>query len=87
MDLQAAWDRLLAAYAEGDWETVEESAMALSQWLRKDGFPPVVLGNPSLGPEFEGVLAKAACAFVLDVLRARWVTSSLTQINDRKEHL
>ena len=72
MDPQAAWDRLLAAYAEGDWDSLEELAVALGNWLQMGGFPPVVLGHPGLGLEFEKALATAGCKFVLATLRTRW---------------
>lgn len=76
MDPQATWDQLLCAYATGDWDQVEESAVALRDWLRKGGFPPVVLGNPALSPEFEHALAKAGCEFALGVLRSRWSSNN-----------
>ena len=47
MDPQAAWDQLLAAYADGDWDAIEERATALMGWLDRGGFPPKVLENPS----------------------------------------
>lgn len=76
MDPQAAWERLLCAYADGDWDDLEDVAVALSNWLRKGGFPPVVIGDPALGLDFEGALAKAGCEFVLCVLRTRYGTLS-----------
>lgn len=82
MDPQATWDQLLRAYAEGDWESLEALAVALSNWLQKGGFPPVVIGHPGLGPDFEEALAKAACGHALSVLRTRWNVS----VRDRKEN-
>ena len=74
MDPQASWDQLLSAYAEGNWDRTEELALALSDWLNKGGFPPTVLGQDALGPEFDRALARAGCDFILDVLSARWTT-------------
>lgn len=54
MDPQAAWDQMLAAYAAGEYESAEEFAQSLRDWLGRGGFPPAVLGNPQLGPEFDG---------------------------------
>ena len=72
MDPQATWDQLLCAYAEGDWDLIEELALALSAWLSKGGFPPTVLGQHGLGPDFERALAQAGCNFALEILRSRW---------------
>ena len=72
MDPQAAWDQLLAAYAEGDWDRIEELALALKEWLRKGGFPPTVIGDPAIGEEFERALAQAGCDFALGVVNGRW---------------
>ncbi|MFO0966119.1 MAG: hypothetical protein U0793_11125 [Gemmataceae bacterium] len=76
MDPQETWDQLLTAYAEGDWDRIEELATALSEWLRKGGFPPTVLGQPGLGAEFEQALAQAGCDFCLETLNARWASTS-----------
>lgn len=72
MDPQATWDQLLSAYAEGDWDRIEELALALSEWLRKGGFPPTVLGQTGLGAEFDQALTQAGCDFCLDALNTRW---------------
>ena len=69
------WDQLLCAYAEGDWDLIEELALALSEWLGKGGFPPTVLGLADLGPEFDRALAKAGCTFFLDAYNARWAVA------------
>ena len=75
MDPQATWDQLLSAYAEGDYDRSEELALALSEWLRKGGFPPTVLGHAELGPDFDRALAQAGSDFILEVLRTRWTAS------------
>ncbi len=75
MDPQATWDQLLSAYAEGDWDRIEELALALSEWLRNGGFPPTVLGKSGLGAEFEQALAQAGCDFCLNALNSRWATA------------
>jgi hypothetical protein len=72
MDPQAAWDQLLCAYSEGDWDTIEERATDLLAWLDRGGFPPQVLANPGLGPEWDRVLARAGCAHALELLETRW---------------
>lgn len=75
MDPQAAWDQLLAAFAEGDWDMIDESATNLIEWLDRDGFPPTVLSIPDLGPDFNRALARAGCAFALECLQRTWSTT------------
>ena len=72
MDPQATWDQLLAAYAEGDWDTIEERATDLIEWLDRGGFPPKVLSNPGLGPDWDRALARAGCLFALEMVQTRW---------------
>jgi hypothetical protein len=72
MDPQAAWDELLCAYAEGDFDRIEELAAALSEWLRKGGFPPTVLGHPDVGEDFERAFALAGCKAALEMVGSRW---------------
>jgi hypothetical protein len=76
MDPQAAWDQLLAAYAEGDWDTIEERATDLIAWLDRGGFSPTVLGNPDLGPEWERALARAGCLHALEIVQSGWRTTA-----------
>lgn len=66
MDPQAAWDQLLCAYAEGDWDTIEERATDLLAWLDRDEFPPLVL-PVNLGPHWNRALARAGCLVALEI--------------------
>jgi hypothetical protein len=72
MDPQAAWDQLLAAYAEGDWDTIEECATDLLAWLDRGGFPPKVVNRPDLSAEWHEAMARAGCSVALDALHSRW---------------
>ena len=63
MDPQATWDDLLSAYAEGDWDRVEELAEALLQWLKRGGFPPRATTGSDLGREWDQQIAVAGCRF------------------------
>lgn len=72
MDPQIAWEQMLAAYADGDWDTVEERANDLLAWLDRDGFPPTILCRNGLDPEWNRSLARAGCAHALNVLHDRW---------------
>lgn len=40
MDPQAAWNQMLTAILQKDWEQVSESAEALLSWIKHGGFPP-----------------------------------------------
>jgi hypothetical protein len=72
MDPQAAWDQLLAAYAAGDWDILEERATDLTAWLDRGGFPPTILRQPDIDPDWNRALARAGCAHALSVLNDEW---------------
>ena len=72
MDPQATWDQMLAAYAAGDWDLIEERATDLIGWLDRGGFPPKVLNRPELGPDWDRVLARAGCLLALETVQAEW---------------
>lgn len=72
MDPQAAWDQLLAAYAEGDWEAIEERATDLLAWLDRGGFPPKIVSRPELSADWHEAMARAGCSVALDTVRSRW---------------
>lgn len=72
MDPQAAWDQLLAAYAAGDWDLIEERATDLLAWLDRDGFPPRILRQSDLDPDLNRALARAGCVHALSVLNDEW---------------
>ncbi len=71
MDPQVAWDRLLSAYADGDWDQIEEHAEALLGWLDRGGFPPRVVSHTDL-QDFDRTLAYVGCRFALEALHGRW---------------
>ncbi|MBI3821260.1 MAG: hypothetical protein HY289_01110 [Planctomycetes bacterium] len=72
MDPQTTWEQLLAAYAEGDWDTVEQRVTDLTAWLDRDGFPPSILNHAGLDPDWNRALARAGCAHALGVLHDQW---------------
>ena len=43
MNPQKTWERLLAAYAQGDYSAIEDHATALLRWLDDEGPPPAVV--------------------------------------------
>lgn len=74
MDPQATWDQLLAAYAAGDWDLIEERATDLLAWLDRGGFSPKVLTRSDLGDDGNRALARAGCLFALDAVQGAWRT-------------
>ena len=71
MDPQAAWDQLLSAYMAGDWDSIEERATELIEWLDRGGFPPKAL-NKDLGPDWDRALARAGCLHALETVQGQW---------------
>lgn len=65
MDPQTAWDDLLAAFAAGDWHSVEELADGLKTWLERGGFPPQAVTGDDMGDEWDRAMAMAGCRFAL----------------------
>ena len=81
MDPQATWDQLLCAYADGDWDLIEERATDLLAWLDRGGFPPKILSRPGLGTEWDTALARAGCQFALATVRDQWKTPDTSNPN------
>ena len=72
MDPQATWEQLLAAYAAGDWDILEERATDLVAWLDRGGFPPTIIHQRDIDPDWNRALARAGCAHALCVLNDEW---------------
>ena len=72
MDPQAAWDQLLAAYAAGNWDILEERATDLIGWLDRGGFPPAILNQPDLDSDWNQALARAGCLHALEITQCTW---------------
>ena len=66
MDPQTAWDDLLAAYADGNWQLVDELADGLITWLTRGGFPPRATTGADLGQDWDRTVALAACRFAVE---------------------
>lgn len=65
MDPQVVWERLLDAYADHEWDDVEEHAGSLLDWLEKGGFPPQV-ARRRLRPPANRLIALATCRLALE---------------------
>lgn len=73
MNPQTLWDELLCAYAEENWDVIEERASALLRWLDDGGYPPHVQPE-NLGPNWNRALARAGCVVALEILQSEWRT-------------
>jgi hypothetical protein len=63
MDPQTAWDDLLGALGEGDWDRVDELAEGLLHWLQAGGFPPRAVTGSDLGADWDREIVLAGCRF------------------------
>ena len=66
MDPQAAWDQLLAAYADRDWQQIDELACGLLDWLNRGGFPPQTSPSHQLDKNWNRAVSLFACRFAID---------------------
>ena len=66
MDPQVAWENLLDAYSNHDWDSVDEHATVLLDWLEKGGFPPQTVVSRQVRPEVDRLIAVATCRLVLE---------------------
>lgn len=65
MDPQAAWNEMLDATESGDWELAGNYAESLLTWMRKSGFPPVVIPGYLMSDGWNRIIVTAACELVL----------------------
>lgn len=61
MDPQQTWTDMLDALKQNDHEEAKELAETLLEWLRKGGFPPLVVGDESLGADWHRTIAAFIC--------------------------
>jgi len=74
MDPQQSWIDMLTALNEKRWGIAREQADALYEWIRKGGFPPVTVGDQSLGKKWHAAIASFTCLAVankVDDIRKR----------------
>ena len=64
MDPQQTWNDLLDAMKRKDWNEAKELADYLHEWIRNKGFPPVTIGDESLGKEWHRTIASFVCLAV-----------------------
>jgi hypothetical protein len=74
MDPQQTLTDMLDALRRKQWDEAKELADALYEWIRKGGFPPVTIGDESLGKNWHKTIASFACLAVankVDDIRKR----------------
>ena len=64
MDPQQTWTDMLEALKHKEWDDAKELADALYEWIRKHGFPPVTVGDESLGKNWHKTIASFTCLVV-----------------------
>ena len=64
MDPRQTWADMLDALQRNRWDDAKELADALYEWIRKGGFPPVTIGDKSLGKNWHKTIASFACLAV-----------------------
>ena len=65
MDPQVAWDEMLTAVSERDWEQAEEFAEALLKWLRQGGYPPRTVGHVTIQRNWNQAMGEFGCLMAL----------------------
>ena len=78
MDPQTAWDQLLEAYADEQWDMVLDLAEGLRHWLESSGFPPRATTGSDLGQAWDRAIALAGCRFALTQARKGGAVCSTT---------
>ena len=66
MDPQQTLADMLDALNRNENDEANELAAALLEWLRKGGFPPIVVGDESLGADWHQTIAAFICRCVTE---------------------
>ena len=74
MDPHQTWSDMQDALQRKQWDDARELADALYEWIRKGGFPPVTIGDESLGKNWHKTIASFTCLAIankVDEVRKR----------------
>ena len=66
---------MLDALERKKWDDAKELADNLFEWLRKGGFPPITIGDESLGKSWHKTIAHFTCLVV---------ASKVNDLHDRR---
>ena len=64
MDPHQTWADMLDALKRKEWDEAKDLADALYEWIRKGGFPPITVGDESLGKEWHKTITSFTCLAV-----------------------
>ena len=64
MDPHQTWADMLDALKRKEWGQAKELADVLYEWIRKGGFPPVTIGDESLGKNWHKTITTFTCLAV-----------------------
>ena len=68
MDPQSAWNEMLEAIIQRDWDQAQERADGLLEWMRKGGFPPQT-SAVTMRPQWNRAMAEFGCLMALQLVK------------------
>ena len=68
MDPQAAWNEMLEAVAQRDWDQALDRAEGLLGWMRKGGMPPQT-AHITMRRQWNRTMAEFGCLMALQFVR------------------
>ncbi len=68
MDPQAAWNEMLEAVIQRDWDDALERAEGLLEWMRNGGFPPQT-SAVAMRPQWDRPMAEFGCLIALQLVK------------------
>ena len=68
MDPQAAWDEMLTAIVQRDWDRAFETSEALLSWMKNGGFPPQT-SAVTMRHQWNRAMAEFGCLLALQFVR------------------
>ena len=69
MDPQVAWEQMLTAVSERDWEQAQEFAEGLLQWMKQGGVPPRTVSHSHMQRGWNRTMAEFGCLMALQYVR------------------
>jgi hypothetical protein len=69
MDPQVAWEQMLTAVSDRDWDQAEEFADALLKWMKQAGVPPGTACHSPMPQAWNRAMAEFGCLMALQYVR------------------